>query len=90
MKIKIYNFTLSPAQYAVDRFDLTGDFPSTTFEGEPTITNRLIGYALSLESCIRTITTLTTEANFKDENVSLKQYVDEYKRIKTDVDNILK
>ena len=90
MKIKIYNFTLVPPNESIDRFDLYEEYQGTTKAGKKKNYQRCIGYKMTLESCVGTIIRMGLADDFADETITLKQYVDEYKRIKSDIDNILK
>lgn len=88
MKIQIYNFTLVPPNESIDRFDLYEEYQGLK-KGKITTKRRCIGWAMTLESCIGTIIHMNVAETFEDETITLKQYVDEYKKIKEDIMHIL-
>lgn len=89
MKIKILNFSLEPPADASDRFDLFCYSPGKTREGEPKTVRKRIGYAMTLESCADTIIKLTAKDRLGDNEVSLKQYIEEYRQLKEEVKQML-
>ena len=94
MIIKVKNYKL--IQREEKGFDLikevdaqklgTGTMQSPN--GEKYLRDEEIGYNMSLENCIQTIIHL--ELCKSNETVDLKTYIDEYKRVKNEITNILK
>ena len=89
MKIKIHEFILTPSECSHERFDLTQEFEGETQDGEAKDSTRLIGYAMKLESCVDYIIRETVIENLGDATVQLKQYIDEYKKVKEEVKQML-
>ena len=76
MKIQIKDYTLTPSDNVKDRFDLTQKIMRKGKNGEYE-SSELIGYGMTLESCIKSIIALELD---KDNSVvSLKEFVDAYR-----------
>jgi len=94
MKIKIHDYILTPSVNATRVWDLSQkitrnkvDKKTRVETGETYEDEQMIGYGMRLEACIMQI--IADNLNKKEETVSLKQYLNEYKKEKDEILKIL-
>ena len=88
MKIQIKDYTLTPSDNVKDRFDLTQKIIRKGKTGVKYEASEIIGYGMTLESCIKSVIALELD---KDNSVvSLKEFVEAYKKEREVIMDILK
>lgn len=93
MKIAYRRYILKPSDNATDRFDLSKSIVRTkkqnpfTPEIKPETYEDVddIGYGMSLENCFQQIVSNETSKNLGEETVSIKQYIDQYRKEKEEL-----
>ena len=87
MKIQVRGYILEASENAAGRFDLKKlstrtrtlkDGEKESYESED-----YLGYAMRLETCLTNIINLDINKKFEAETITLKQYIDEFKREKS-------
>lgn len=93
MKIKYKQYSITPAQNAVGRYDLSVTIlrnkkvDKTDVDSEPERYEAQsdMGYGMSLEGCLNQIVTNETNLGFGDAEATLKQYIDQYTKEKNEL-----
>ena len=88
MTIEEKDFRLTPVNESSPMFDLELLYIVKPKGGEPREEFKVAGYGLPLDAAIRRIISYRIQSKHRDETISLKEYLEDYKQIQKEIKEI--